>query len=73
MHAVAPLHFTVVEVLASGDDVEQRGLARAVAADEADALAFVDGEAGAVEKRMEAEGKFGVLEAEQRHGQSIAE
>ena len=65
--AVAPLYFAVVEIRAAGDDVEQRRLAGAVAADEADALAVVDGQCRLVEQRVKAVREFGVLQGDQ-HG-----
>ena len=65
---VAPLDLAVVERQRARDHLEQRRLAGAVAADEPDALAVVDGEAGAVEQRMQAERELGVLEGEERHG-----
>ena len=55
------------------DDLQQRRLAGAVAADEADALAFGDDEVGAVEQRMEAEGELGVLQGHERHGRRIVQ
>ena len=47
---------------------QQRGLAGAVAADEPDAVAGLDGERGAVEQRCETEREFRVLESNQCHG-----
>ncbi len=70
---VAPLDLPVVERRLTGDDLEQRRLAGAVAADEADALAVGDDEAGAVEERMKAEGELGVLQGQERHGRRINE
>ncbi len=69
---VAPLELPVVELRLTGDDLEQRRLAGAVAADEADALALVHDETGAVEQRMEAERELGVLQGQQRHGKPAA-
>ena len=50
---------------------EQGGLADAVAADEADAVADIDAEAGVFEQRLAAEAEADVLEGEQRHGGSF--
>ncbi len=50
----------------AGGDAQQRGLARAVAAAEADALAGADGELGAVEQRPAAQGEGDVLQVEKR-------
>ena len=55
------------------DDVEQRRLAGAVAADETDALAVVKREVGAVQQGMQAEGEFGRLKRDNRHAWSIAQ
>ncbi len=65
--AVPRLDLPVVELTLPRDDLQQRRLARAVAADEPDALAFADDDAGAVEQRMEAEGELGVLQGHERH------
>ena len=48
-----------------GDRAQQRGLARAVAADQADALAGFDREVDPVEQRVVAEREFGRLDGEQ--------
>ena len=71
--AVPRLDLPVVELTQPGDDLQQRRLARAVAADETDALAFADDDAGAVEQRMEAEGELGVLQGHERHGRRIVQ
>ena len=64
---VARLDLAVVELPLSRDHLQERRLAGAVAADEADALPFADDEVGAIEQRMEAEGELGVLQGEERH------
>ena len=58
----------------AGRDLEQGGLARAVAADQADALAGAHGEFGAVEQRSPTEGEMYVLERKKgrRHGRLVA-
>src|SRR6185436_12729227 len=61
-------HFAVIERNPVGQRLQQRGLARAVAADQADALALVDRQVGAIEQRMQAVGELGVAESDQRHG-----
>jgi hypothetical protein len=48
----------IVEFRAAGNDFQQRGLAGAVAADETDALAGLDGEVGVVEQRDVAESQL---------------
>jgi hypothetical protein len=50
--AVAPAQLAVVQRRVAGDDREERGLAGAVAADEAEALAALQGERRAVEERQ---------------------
>ena len=52
----------------SGGDLEQGRLARAVAADQAHALALADRQLGAFEQRRAAEGEVDVLQGEQRRG-----
>ena len=69
--SVARLHLPVVELALSRDDLQQRRLAGAVAADEPDALPFAHDEVGAVEQRMESEGELGVLQGHERHGRRI--
>ena len=51
----------------AADDLQQRRLARAVAADDRDALAGVDLERDVVEQRQVAEGDRDVVEGDQRH------
>jgi uncharacterized DUF497 family protein len=58
LQAVLLLQLAVVEREPATDDAEQRGLAGAVAADQADALAAVDRERGAVEERQLAVGEL---------------
>ncbi len=50
----------------SGGDLQECGFARAVAADQADALAFADGKLGAFEQRRAAKGEVDVLQGEKR-------
>ena len=50
----------------AGGDLQQCRFARAVAADQADALAFADGKLGAFEQRRAAEGEVDVLQGEKR-------
>ena len=52
----------------SGRDLQQRRLARAVAADQADALALADGKLGALEQRRAAKGEVDVLQGEEGRG-----
>jgi hypothetical protein len=55
----------------AGDYLEQRGLAGAVAADQADALAGFDGEVDPVEQRMVAEREFGRLDGQQAQAPAL--
>ena len=64
---VGALQVAVVECSPSCDHVEQRRLAGAVAADQADALAGLEREFRAIEQWMCAECQFGTQEREQRH------
>jgi len=64
--AVADAQLAVVQRHAAGDGAEQRGLSGAVPADEADALARLHRERGAVEQRQLAVGELGVLESQDR-------
>ena len=59
--AVAPLDLAVVEVARAVDHVKQRGLAGAVAPDEADVLAVIHDERRPVEEGMQSERELGVL------------
>jgi len=58
----------VVERQRAGEHAQQRGLASAIAADQADALTVRDGQGGAVEQWREAERELGVLEGDEGHG-----
>ena len=57
------LQLALVERGGAGDDGEQRGLAGAVPADEADALARLHRERSAVEQRKFTERQFGVSDS----------
>jgi hypothetical protein len=70
-HALLELDHSVVRFLHASQDLEQRGLARAVASDEADALATLQREAGLVEKCHVPEGQMGVNECDQCHVSGI--
>jgi hypothetical protein len=70
-HALLELDHSVVRFLHASQDLEQRGLARAVASDEADALATLQREAGLVEKCHMPEGQMGVNECDQCHVSGI--
>ncbi len=67
LQAVGLLQLAVVERDRAGEDAEQRGLARAVSSDQADALAGLHRERGAVEERQVAVVQLGVGEGEERH------
>ena len=67
--AVLPRELAVIERDAAGDHLQQRGLAGAVAADQADALAVLDRQVGAIEQRMQAVGELGVAQRDQGHGE----
>ncbi len=62
----------VVEVRAAGEHLQQRRLAFAVAADQADALARIELEVGAVEQRVVAVGEAGAREREEGHASAIS-
>ena len=62
------LHFAGIERKRAEQRAQQRGLAGAVAPDETDAIAGLDGERRAVEQRGETEREFRVLEGDQGHG-----
>src|SRR4030095_4751877 len=64
-------HFAVVRCDATGRDPEQRRLSRAVAPDQADALAGIELECCAVEEYVRAEGNRHALEALQRHARML--
>src|SRR5688572_16931006 len=65
--AVALPQLALVERHRAGDDAEERGLAGAVAADQADVLAGVHRERCAVEERQLAVGELGVGQRQQGH------
>src|SRR6266850_1373289 len=65
--AFALLELAVVERDPPGDDAEERGLAGAVAADQADALAWFEHQRGAIEERQLAVGEGGIGEGKERH------
>ena len=71
--ALRLLQQAVVELLEPGDDLEQRRLAGAVAADQADALAGLERERRAVEQGDVAEGEVGIGEGEDGHGRKAAQ
>jgi hypothetical protein len=57
VEAIAPADLAVVQRHGAGDRAEERGLAGAVTADEADPLARFDGKRGSIEQRQVAVGK----------------
>jgi ATPase subunit of ABC transporter with duplicated ATPase domains len=65
--ALARLQLAVVERHRAGEHAEERALAGAIAADEADFLALFQREARAVEERQVPVGELGVGEGEERH------
>jgi len=65
--ALSELQQAVVELLEPGDDLQQRRLARAIAADEAQSLAGLEREAGVVEQGDVAVGEMSVGEGEDSH------
>jgi hypothetical protein len=67
------LQETVVELLETRDDLEQRRLAGAVAADQADALARLERQRCAIEQRDVTESEVGVGEGEDGHGKKAAQ
>src|SRR5688572_12496357 len=62
------LELAVVERRRPGDDRKERGLAGAVAPDEAEALPRLERQRGTVEQRVVAVGELGVGEGEKGHG-----
>jgi hypothetical protein len=66
-HAGLPHHLAAVGRLRAVEHLEERALAAAVAAEQADALAALHGEARPVEHGRAAEGEGRVAEAEQGH------
>ena len=65
--ALLHLQHAVVRALEAGEDLQQRRLAAAVAADQPDALAAIDRQRRAVEQRHMAIGEVGVGEGQQGH------
>ena len=55
----------------SGGDLQERGFARAVAADQADALALADRQLRAFQQRRAAEGEVDVLQGEKGRGHFV--
>ena len=64
-------HGAVVQRLHAGQHFEQRGLAGAVAADQADPFAGFNSEIRTIEERGETKGEVGVLQSEKSHPQSV--
>ncbi len=69
--AVAALKLAVIHLQRACDDFQQRGFAGAVAADQADALADLHGEAGSVEEGAVAEGGMSVENRDEGHTFSL--
>ena len=70
--ALAEGDFAGVGLLLGAEDSEQRGFARAVGTDEADAIAVVHGEGDVVEERIGAEAFGDVLrDQDRRHVSSL--
>jgi isoquinoline 1-oxidoreductase subunit alpha len=67
VQALLALDFAVVRQFQAGEDAQQRGLAGAVAADEADALAGFEREIRVVQERDVSERKLGVREGDEGH------
>src|SRR5690606_38618389 len=65
--SVAAAELTAVERELARDHPQQRRLAGAIAADQADAFPAAHRQVGAVEQWVQPEGEFGVGEGEQRH------
>ncbi len=71
-HALRAHDLARVRGQLAGEQAQQRGLARAVASEQAEALARLDLQRGAVEQRRAGEGDRDVDESEQRHaGRSL--
>ena len=66
--AVVADDLAVVGLQFAGDQFQQRGLALAVAPDQANALAAVDDQAGVIQHGLGAEGEGNLLEGDQWHG-----
>ena len=64
---VTPLHGAVVERDAAGQYPQQRRLAAAIASDQADAIALVQGAGRLIEERRQPVGQLGVEQCQQRH------
>jgi len=62
-------YLTRIRQAFGGDDLEQTGLAGAIAPDQANALARLDHKRSAVKQRMVAVGKFESVKSQERHGQ----
>ena len=67
LQALLQLQDAVVHAFEAGEDLQQRGLARAVAADQADALGRFERELGVVKKGNVPESKLCIEECEERH------
>jgi hypothetical protein len=61
------LDAAVVQREPAGDREQQRRLPGAVATDQPDSFARVDGEVGAIEQRMQSERELGIADRQQRH------
>ena len=70
-HAVRARHLAVVDLLLAGDDLEQRRLARAVRADQADAVAVAEAQRRGVEDHSIAEEQRDVVEDDQAHARRL--
>jgi hypothetical protein len=66
-HALGAHDLAVVDLLDPGDDLEERGLARAVGADQADAIVAADAQARRVEDHPIGEEQRDVFEDDQAH------
>jgi hypothetical protein len=69
--ALLQLQDAVIGLFHAGEDFQQRGLAGAVAADEAHPFGGFDGQVGVVEECNMAEGELGVEEGDECHGWRI--
>ncbi|MEI2745743.1 MAG: hypothetical protein V9G22_10010 [Ottowia sp.] len=70
-HALAARHVAVVDGDLAGEHAHERGLARRVAPEEAEALPFLDLEADAVEERGPAVGERDAVESDQGHPATV--
>ena len=66
-HALAARDLAVVHLLIAGDDLEQRGLARAVRADQADAVAVPEPDRRSIEDHAIGEEQRDLFEDDQTH------